>query len=276
MDVRYPTDNMTWSEVIELAEQIGNRAQGKYLPLDIVQPDLLVSQSTLRFVDSVGNKANFDTDDWRSLFSTMQRITGIPGNDKEIYYQDGTYYGGFTPFEMGHVAMAVGALEGVPGKVFSTTRLSRESFGLINWDIASFPVFSHGANGPATSFNLLGIHPDSKLKKEAFQAITWLVSKDKQEANAVKGRASARTDINMSILFGANHRVWKQKNRGALFAHPDAVPVGSIYEDDTLVLIVDNELSRLLSSKNANLNKVIENLAKSIDHNTKTINTTNK
>lgn len=265
LDLHYPYDHMTWEEVFELAGQVGIRAQGKYLPLDIVHPHLLVSQASLSYIDATTGKANLETDGWQALLSMMQEIPRIPGNDKLSFYRDQSIQAGFASFESGHAAMAIGALEGEPGYVFRTTNLERAESGSVDWDIVSFPVVNRDGGGPVPSFQFLAVHPDSPNKREAFQVIRWLVSKEKQEANAALSRASARTDIQLADTFAASHNIWIRKNIGAFFANRNTEPVGTAYEDGALAMQAEHLLSMLIWSKNIDRSEIMDRLTSMIN-----------
>lgn len=212
--VDYPTDGMTWDEILVLAKQVSAERNGvNYRGLTFATPwhySLPLSQRSVHGTDPETGEVLFDkSDDFTKYLSLIQQIADLPGNEDGIS----------GAFGEGNVAMVLNHLTAVPSYA--------EVEGL-DFKIVSFPVWSDLPDAAPYKFigQTLAIGAHSEYKQEAFKVIDYLTSHEKQTINARLGRLSTLKDPTVMDEFLAedfpNHDFNVQ---GALAITPAAPPV---------------------------------------------------
>jgi len=87
--VDYPTDDMTWNEVIDLANKVTGEKEGlQYRGLDIAADGHMVGMLDNWLVNAEDEVQFEEREDVKKLFSLIETVADIPGNipdnDKEI------------------------------------------------------------------------------------------------------------------------------------------------------------------------------------------------
>ncbi|MCJ7841651.1 extracellular solute-binding protein [Lederbergia sp. NSJ-179] len=196
--VEYPTDHMTWEEVISLAEKVTGEREGvQYHGLQPAFPSILYDQRGITFVDPDTDESRIMNDEFREEFvkvlQTMEQIASIPGN---IPKEDSDAF----LLEWGEQFISERNVAMLPLWQLIEWYSSDETF---NFDIVTYPEWEDlpGITRPSKAFSL-GVTATSEYPDDAFKVITYLLSDEKQIEWAKAGQASALEDpaINEHLL----------------------------------------------------------------------------
>jgi ABC-type glycerol-3-phosphate transport system substrate-binding protein len=177
MNVAYPTDNMTWREVIELSRFVSN--PGKWSGLLIHDLGIVASQLDISEMDGDPNQLDYSSEPWVSMEHFIESLKGIGGTNERS-----------PRFGNGDAAMYV-------GPVFSAGLVGPYDKPTVQrWDVVTHPVFDDGHRyAPAPEITYVGIPRGSKQKDIAYEVVRYLLSKEVQTQYMQRGFASYRTDI---------------------------------------------------------------------------------
>lgn len=159
----YPTDGMTWDEVIELATQVtGERDGVKYRGLATNLLSQSMTQLSANGTDPQTGEPRFSKDPaFAKFFDLVKRVTSIPGNwEKGIAYD----------FTKKDVAMSLGLIA-------NTIPFYPKD---LNYDVVSFPAWEKGGRGPSNLPLSIAISKQSKNKEAALQALEFIMSDEQQ------------------------------------------------------------------------------------------------
>ncbi|WP_218093652.1 ABC transporter substrate-binding protein [Paenibacillus solanacearum] len=218
--VPYPKDGMTWDDVLALGRKvIGTDGNTQYYPLGS-QVDAFYIYSQLSpepLVNPATRKAQFNSEQWKTVFQLMKNITDLP-NNKSGY---GTGRDRFLKDK---------TLAMLPdwGSYASNLMTAENQGGAgMKWDLASYPTFKENPGvGPASGPFLMMVCSQSKHKQEAFQVISEIVSKENQLVIAKEGqKLPAMNDEELKKSFAANNPIMKEKNVQSIFKVKSA-PIG--------------------------------------------------
>ncbi|MFS0612713.1 ABC transporter substrate-binding protein [Lederbergia ruris] len=188
--VEYPTDHMTWDEVVSLAEKVTGEREGvQYHGLQPAFPSILYDQRGITFVDPDTDESRIMNDEFREEFvkvlQTMERLASIPGN---IPKEESDAF----LFEWGDQFISGRNVAMLPLWQLIEWYTSDETF---NFDIVTYPEWEDlpGITRPSKAFSL-GVTATSKYPDDAFKVIAYLLSDEKQIEWAKAGQASALND----------------------------------------------------------------------------------
>ncbi|QGQ98916.1 extracellular solute-binding protein [Paenibacillus psychroresistens] len=203
----YPTDGMTWDEVLKLATQFKAEQQGKaFYGLYLTYNDIpkIATQLSLSLLDPTSNEPTLGDKKWDKLIDIWTAADTPKMESENKFYT-------YNLFSEGkNVAMAIGEPYGN----------SEQNVG-----VASLPVFADKARGGADSMaTALSISTLSKHSKEAFQVIQYLVSEEFQLKMAAKGQFAA---LDQSIV---------EQSYGNDFTKISPSLKASIYYNDPVVI----------------------------------------
>jgi multiple sugar transport system substrate-binding protein len=192
--VDYPTDNMTWDEVFDLARRVaygeGNERTfgfsfSTYFYDDLFWSlDLYVSPLGLRMTDETAEKMLVDSDQWEKV---LQKLVDL--KQEKIFPEmsepsgdSGTY----NPFEYdaflsGRLAMAVisySQLNEIIGANMNAANI--EGFTPINWDVVTLPTHPEapGLGGFISMDPLMGISANAANPEDAWEFLKFINSED--------------------------------------------------------------------------------------------------
>ncbi|MDF2721286.1 MAG: transporter substrate-binding protein [Paenibacillus sp.] len=205
--VSYPTDGMTWDQVIEVGKKMA-RTDGGVLYRGLAVSNLvrLASPFALNRFDKNG-KVSINNEQYKRAFQTYQQIVSIPNNATEkknsdelnAFLYDKTI--GMYPF--------IGLFH----------RMADAVKGGLDWNAATYPTYpdTAGKYGEADAYYLF-VTPNSKHQKEAFQFISAVLSDDAQMAASKKGSlVTPLVKKEVRDAFGTESEVLKGKNVQAIF-----------------------------------------------------------
>jgi multiple sugar transport system substrate-binding protein len=172
----------------------------------------MASVLSVGYVDTKTNKATLDNDAWKRVFNYIKSVYEIPGNenyrwvpsafDSFIKERSLAMYPGLNHFPN---------FKGVEG---------------INWDIVQYPQFKDKPNiGMQVDEWILHITKQSKLKDQAFQVITTILSDEVQAEMARNARSPIISSKSVQDEFGKNVPYLQGKNLKSIFLTQPAAPV---------------------------------------------------
>lgn len=207
--VDYPEDNMTWEEVIELAEDLTREYNGvQYRGLDLDTPYDAYTQFSQNSIDPETNEVLIqESEAYRRYVGMIGEVTSIPGNYPDENPGDLLHNWG-AEFGEGNVAM---------------TPIATNWGWLIdqdNIDIATYPVWE-GYEGIAPQPRGRGhaISRSSEHKETALAIIDHLLSDEVQMIKSREGVASPLSNPDIHEVFNADIPELQTKHLESLFMH---------------------------------------------------------
>jgi multiple sugar transport system substrate-binding protein len=205
--VPYPTDSMTWDDTIELSKRL-TRSDGNaaYRGLDIHDMNGLYSQLSLPYVDPQTDAAMLDTDGFKTVYATMQKLYGIPGNQNRISAKDAF---------LKDMTLAMWPMYAdVPAWINDVVAKGTP----FNWDMAQLPSFpgKPGIGWQVDSHNL-HVTRTSKNKDAASMVVAYLLSSEPQLELAKYGLLPSLNDEELNRHFGEGMPIFKGKHLEAIF-----------------------------------------------------------
>ena len=190
----YPTDQMTWEEVITLANQFpvdgapNERVFGLEMAWskdlsDIV--DVLATAEGLIYFDSDTLQMTFDTPAWASIVEQGKQVQ----NSNAMFYYELIHSGDYEassvnssgdPFLEGRLAMKLDSNYFIDS-IEEAQKQAQDSEDIVpNWDMVTAPVGlqSPDSTGYMNFYNLLAIHAASTNKDAAWTFISYVTGDD--------------------------------------------------------------------------------------------------
>ncbi|WP_284645253.1 ABC transporter substrate-binding protein [Paenibacillus silviterrae] len=235
--VPYPTDGMTWDQVLQLSKKVTGMDNGTQIRgFDPGNSVIWVSQPLgIAAVDPKTDKATINNDQWKQVFEMVKAFYSIPGNEpkgsgKDAFLKEKT------------VAMYT--------DLSIINDLELASKNALNWDMVQYPSYPEKPNvyGNA-SVNMLMITQTSRHKEQALQVINVAISDEVQLESARKGRVTPLKDPKFKSEFGAAREVLKGKNVQGIFkSKPVKYPIASKFRGKAENM-VRNKFTEYLSGK---------------------------
>ncbi|WP_018759896.1 ABC transporter substrate-binding protein [Paenibacillus terrigena] len=218
--VKYPTDGMTWDEVIDLAKKLTNEVEGvKYRGINLLNMQQALAQLSATGTDPATGETQFSKNPiFAKFFDLLKRMQSIPGNyekDVEDYFQNR------------NVAMQVDHIFRTPS--FATIE------GL-KFDMVSFPSWPDKPGvGPSNFAYPWVINKHSEHKEQAFKVIECILSDENQLALTRIGVPSPLADTKIHEQFGAAKGLEELNlNFKGVYSMKDAEPAYSPYGPESL------------------------------------------
>lgn len=265
--VNYPKDGMTWDEFYELSRDLTRNDEGvQYHAFMLSYPHLFrQNQISQNMFDETGEKAGFDTPEFKNYLQDVFRIFQLPGYDLS------------------------GSLNWIPNFVSDQTLAMLEPGGTLldeealapldnEWDFTSFPSV---AGMPGVGYQpypfILSMASNSKHPDETFEAMAYLTSEEFQAESTRNGSIlPVLKDKSLVALFGQNSEMYQGKNVGALlpeqFAGVPDEPVtkytslahDALYSIFGKVLREDKDINTAFREATESANMAIEEAKKSL------------
>jgi multiple sugar transport system substrate-binding protein len=212
--IPYPTDGMTWEEVLTLSRKLNKQDNGKQYVGLAVSPAHIIKMNpySIPLVDPVTGKATFNKEErWKQM---LQTFFVEPASEAD-YRQQIQALGNKLPYTDQFVKDPSLAMF----EVLSNLPTIVPEFSNINWDMVSTPTFKDLPGVGTQSYPTYFAIPNfSKHKEEAFQVIQYLTSDEIQKENAKKGIMSVLKGDEFKELYGKESS-FKDKNYKAAFYH---------------------------------------------------------
>ncbi|MBD3922800.1 extracellular solute-binding protein [Paenibacillus sp. PR3] len=215
MNVPYPTDGMTWEDVIALAQRVSNPE--KWSALDAADFDLVASQLSIRLYNPATQQVDLESDEWARMEQFAKRLNGLQSKGKSAATStDSSMYA----FSNGRIAMVAGSL-------YDDTQLMQGFYDQesniisngVEWDVVSYPVFNDDKLlAPAAQSLYIGVPRAGKNKEDAFKIMKHLLSKEVQVDNMRNGLASLLDDsASYADEFGQSSSLLSGKSTASFF-----------------------------------------------------------
>ncbi|ULL16319.1 extracellular solute-binding protein [Paenibacillus sp. H1-7] len=218
----YPTDGMTWDQVLDLNKQL-TRVDGgiQYVGLGISQSHFFdINPLSLSKMDPNTLMPTIYNDKWKTLFEIYSKMAEASGYKEKIQELQGIP--GVTNFVKKKDTAMVAAL----ANMHMTQDMSE-----VNWDVVRYPVFKDAPNANPQSYpTYFGVSSISKHQDQAMDMIKYLVSDEFQLAVARSGTLPV---IQSSSVIGAfaQDAKFKDKNvKSALYSSFAPIAVQTIYD----------------------------------------------
>lgn len=224
--VDYPTDDMTWSEVIALARKVTGEIDGvKYRGLDLDVPNMSFSQLGANYAHPETGDPMYTKDPaFQKYYDMMYEVWSIPGN---LYGDDPASliqsFGGKFVLEQ-NVAM-------VPLWNLTGWLATIEQESGMRWDMVTYPVWDDlpGVD-PVAQGPVIGVSAASEHKDEAFQVIAFILSDEYQLRRSREGKPSVLASEAVNSEFAADNPQLAEKNLQAFFRHQPATGPAKYHE----------------------------------------------
>ncbi|MCJ8012269.1 extracellular solute-binding protein [Paenibacillus sp. KQZ6P-2] len=218
--VKYPTDGMTWDEVIDLAKKLTAEVGGvKYRGINFLNMEQAFAQLSATGTNPATGETQFSKNPaFANFFDLLKRMQSIPGN----YEKDVEDY-----FQTRNVAMQVEHIYRAPS--FTTVE------GL-KFDMVSFPTWPDKPGvGPSNFAYPWVINKHSEHKEQAFKVIECILSDENQLTLTRIGVPSPLADTKIREQFGAAKGLQELNlNLKGVYSMKDAEPAYSPYGPETL------------------------------------------
>lgn len=220
LGVEYPTDGMTWDEILKLAKELTVEHNGvQYYGLTANNMDNIVGNVTLEepLLDAETHESMLDSPNWRrglELLETIYRTPGYLASDAEDSITSHQW-----SFPSGSSAMAFGF---IPNNAIEM----EEDLG-IDWDIVAGPVFPDGGLAPVSGSWIYTISAASEHKDDAFRVLETLMLDEFMILEAEReGEPSRMPLVEQEVIDKVElHPVMEGKNLDALYFHEAGPPV---------------------------------------------------
>lgn len=247
--VPYPKDGMTWDDAYDLAKLMTRSMDGvDYRGLSSAHTMIGLNQMSLSPFDPKQDKANVNTDGWKTIMSTMERIYKIPGNNRPTNTRSAT--------------PEIEQFEKQKNVAMTTLGWGRQiNFPPdLNWDIVSLPTFKEKPKTGVQAFPIYwSVTSNSKYKDQAFEVIMYLMSDERMMEASKRGEEVPVNKPEIKKAFGTDAPALKGKNLQALFVNnvapmePMRAPgLNSGLRQDALNLVNESFTDMLLNNVDVN------------------------
>lgn len=229
----YPTNGMTYDQVIDLARKLTRTQDGvAYIGWEPGFPDANSSPFVQPLVDAKTNKALIDTPAYKKVFEMMKLGYEIPGfvGPKDLYR--------YTPKHFINDKV-VGMYVDWYNKMMPQLIEADSKGSAPNWDIVTVPNFPEYANaGRHESVQFLSVTKQSKYKDQAMQVLKAVSSLEAQLLQSRNGRISVLNDPEIQKQFSKDVKAFQGKQLDNLFQFK-AVPSApaTLYDDEVRAIV---------------------------------------
>ncbi|MCC2684537.1 MAG: hypothetical protein K0R75_1436 [Paenibacillaceae bacterium] len=213
--VSYPKDGMTWDDAYNLATRLTRYEDGvQYRGMTMNFTYLLDNnQLGADYFDPKADRAAVNSDQWKSIFTTLSRFYKLPMNaklDKRSRVKEVQAFTGDRISAM-H-ADVTGAIDNFPDD-------------FTNWDMVSMPTMKEapGINFQANP-RFYYIMNSSKHKDDAFKVVDFVLSDDMQMAASKAGKATVLNNPAIRKVYGQDYAKLKGKHIEALYVSKPVKP----------------------------------------------------
>ncbi|MCC2684940.1 MAG: transporter substrate-binding protein [Paenibacillaceae bacterium] len=242
--VKYPTNGMTWDQIIEIGRKLTQKADGvQYIGWEPGFPDANAESFVQPFVDPKTKKALVDTPVYQKVFAMMKEgydIPGFGGDKGTVRYTPANFIGD----------KYVGIYIDWYNKMMTQLIAAEAANSAPNWDIVTVPNFPENANkGRHSSIQFLMISKNSKYKDQALQVIQSATSKESQLLQSRNGRISILSDPEIDKQFGKDVPAYADKHMENLFAFKPVASIAQTKYDDEIRTIIRGVSNDIVKKK---------------------------
>jgi multiple sugar transport system substrate-binding protein len=226
--VSYPTNGMTYDDVIAAARKLTQNMDGvQYVGWEPGFVDANADAFSQPLADAKTKKALIDTPAIRQVLEMMKKgydIPGFGGEKNAVRYKPNDFI----------ADKFIGMYVDWYNKMSGPLIVAHNAGSAPNWDVATVPTFPEfKGKGRHESVQFLAISAQSKFKAQAFQVIQAATSHDSQMEQSRNGRISILKDPEAEKQFGQNVPAFKGKHLENIFKlTPAKAAPQTIYDDD--------------------------------------------
>lgn len=224
LGVDYPTDNMTWPEVVDLARQVTRTVDGvSYIGLDPGPIQNMIRSRSIPVVSEDGTQAIVDNEEMRNIFRLQQEIFSIPG----IVDPENKFNYGMDFFMKEH------RLAMFPYWIAATqSRVPIMEESGMEWDMVSFPQFEDRPGiGREVDFHMAIVPETAQNKEAAYRVIETIISEEAQIEMNKGSRLTILEDPELRKQYSSESRSFEGKNlQGIYSVDPAPLPVSTLVD----------------------------------------------
>ncbi|KRG12741.1 ABC transporter substrate-binding protein [Lederbergia galactosidilytica] len=234
--VDYPTDDMTWDEVIELAREVTGEMGGvHYRGLHPGNFDFMMRQTeTPKLVDPDTHEPIIDKNEaFKIYLQRLEEIYAIPGNSFDSV-EDMKDVRGVDLMRQGQLAMAA-------DRAFAGAYVGAAVENGLNFDFVTYPRWGgeFGDYGPNEPGNGIVATTTSEHPREAFRVIEYLLSDEYQMIKSENGDLPSvvTPEVREAFMKGHEHYedILKDKNLAAI-TDVEAAPLPRISQYESEIM----------------------------------------
>lgn len=219
----YPSNNMTWSEALELGRKMtGERNGVQYRGLDFANPYVPLQQIPVNLTDPETGEVNLDQPEIEKYFDLLDQVIASHG-DVDDHFSGARYVEDQT------TAMLVEFVQGLNWWQ-NNESLVQAVAPLPVWDDG--PAVSHRPDGQIIP---LHINKHSEKKDAAFQVLTFFTESEYQTFASRQGIGPSTIDTSVLSEFFQDYDFADETNVATIFEHPPATPPAKISPWDRYV-----------------------------------------
>lgn len=257
-NVPYPKDNMTWDDAIDLAKRLSRTDNGvSYRGLELHLPLQMFSQLSLNPITK-DDKAMVTTPQWQTVLQKYKAVYDVQGNTSPVSGSIANYY---KPFYEGSLGMLA----------ISTIRMmsSAKDYPQLNWDVVTYPTFKEAPNtGPLVNYVLANISSTSKVKDEAFEILSYLLSDEVMTQFVRIGYITPLKNTDIHKQMGADVPSLRGKNLSSMYSQKQASFTYSKYYSAKVTNLMNSAFNSVRQGQkdiNTALREAEEAIQKEID-----------
>ncbi|MCJ7840715.1 extracellular solute-binding protein [Lederbergia sp. NSJ-179] len=243
----YPSNNMTWSEVLEVAKRLtGERNGVKYRGLDLSNPNIPLMQFGVNKTDPETGEILLDQPEFDKYFELLDQIIDMQGDS------DGAHFDSARFPEAQTTAMTVEFVQGLEWWKDDES---------LNAAVAPLPVWDGGpavSQRPDTDLMALSINPQSEKKDAAFEVLTYFTEADYQKIASRQGIGPTTSNEEVLKEFFQDYDFADEANVASIFEHPPATPPEQISVWDQYVDLDPRRYSKEDMDRNEYLRVITE------------------
>jgi multiple sugar transport system substrate-binding protein len=239
--ISYPHDNMSWEDVIELANKLAARDPDisgvAYDGINRMAVSLRVP-----FVDAQTGKARLTTEEWQSTIRLFKALNDIPDNKRVKKARNG-----FEVDQKAAMLVSYGARVGEMEELLKNGK----SF---DWDLTTFPYLKEAkSQGMETESHVLAVSSTSPNKDAAFQIAAYLTASNEVQSEVARNaRISSLSDEKYKKLYGANLQSLQGKNVAAIFKNRFGPNAKASKYDPLVKTAINAALKKVISGVDVN------------------------
>lgn len=215
LGVDYPSDDLTWDEIIALGEELTVEREGvQYRGLDIGAPELLLSQLSVNATDpETGEVLLTQKEEFSQYLSMIEKyLDSLPSDlGEDDPFNDHRAFDSRLTTAM--ILINGQAIEWW----FSGDDVT------FNYDLAAVPTWEHLPNaGPRGKLRQITVNPDGEHIKDVLEMLNFLAEDEYQNWMATKGIGIVSTTAELQANYYSEIESTKEKNIMALFKNSPA------------------------------------------------------
>jgi multiple sugar transport system substrate-binding protein len=242
--VPYPTNGMTYDDIISLARKLTRVQDGvQYVGWEPGFPDATASPFVQPLADNATNKARIDTPHYKKIFDMMKTAYEIPG----LVGPNGLFRYAPKAFVEDHtVAIFVDWYNKMMLQFLAADKAGKAP----NWDLVTVPNFPENANkGRHESVQFMLVTNQSSYKAQAVQVIKAATSLEAQLAQSRNGRMAVLKDPEIEKQFAKDVKAFQGKQLENLFKFKASPSTTKTIYDDEMVTIIRNIAKEIAVNK---------------------------